>query len=246
MSNVVECPNSNDIVFRQGSSVLSHPGNMRFRSIIEATVVQLRENPKTIGIIETTSKATSEIDKYEDEARQSKTTKMLISELIDQVIETDKGRVLLWTKMDDNDKNFYECWCLITKKEQIFSKIEYIVRECIRECKKEIEVLGRTTKRTTTISEPQPQPQPRASVSASAVAEAVAVATASTNFVRAETERTNQQNIESSTSIVWNQSNLSSGSSPLPPSPQTPRDRSYKRAKKSPDSSPRHDDNRYS
>ena len=35
MSNVVECPNSNDVAFRQGTSLNCHPGNVRFRSLVE-------------------------------------------------------------------------------------------------------------------------------------------------------------------------------------------------------------------
>ena len=44
MANVAECPNSNDVIFRQGTSLYCHPGNDRFRSLVESKVIQLRKN----------------------------------------------------------------------------------------------------------------------------------------------------------------------------------------------------------
>lgn len=248
MSTVVECPNSSDIVFRQGSSMLAHPGNARFRSVIEARVINLREDYNTSGVM--VSATADEYNEFEDDIAPSKTTKTLIYELVDQIIETDKGRVLMWTQSLDysNDKHGCWLWMPIKNREQIYSKIEYIVRECVRDFKREIEAASAagqsdtarataTETRTTTTSPPPA---------------AAAATTTITTFARSEIQRSNRQSIESSTSIFRSQSNSPSRCSPTPPSSQAPAatvdprtNRSTKRAKTSPDQSPRGDDNNF-
>jgi len=253
MSTVVECPNSTDIIFRQGSSVLAHPGNARFRSVIEATVIKLREELKISGDNESAA-ANDDYNYFDDEFTPSKTTKALISELVDQFIETEKGRVLMWTQSLAYSKDRHGCWLWmpITKKEQIYPKIEYIVRECVRDCKREIVCASAarrsdtarattavaTETRTTTISPPP------------AAAAARTRTGTTTTFARSEIQRSNRQSIESSTWIFRSQSDSPSMCSSIPSPPQAlaaitgPWDRSSKRAKTLPDSSSFRDGNK--
>lgn len=129
MSNVVECPNSNDVAFRQGTSLYCHPGNVRFRSLVESSVVKLRESSKS------RSEMIQNLRKQDDDTAISSLfltvpISSLVSEIINQIIDKDKGRVLVWTSNHNGMK--YGCWCTITSEDQIASKIEYTVREFIR------------------------------------------------------------------------------------------------------------------
>jgi hypothetical protein len=143
MANVAECPNSNDVIFRQGTSLYCHPGNDRFRSLVESKVIQLRKNSNNddnkpdqdnnINIIKSNDASTP--------------ISILISEIIDHIITTDEGRVLVWTPNHNNKK--YSCWCTITNEEQIYSKIEYNVREYIRGGESSVATGAKPTQTTT-------------------------------------------------------------------------------------------------
>ena len=113
MSSVVECPRTNDVVFRQGTTTLCQPGNARFRSLVESFAVGLRETYTDI----TTSYSFSPIS-------------TVVYEIIHKVIYQDRGRFLVWTPNHNDEK--YGCWCIISDEDQIYSKIEYTVREHIR------------------------------------------------------------------------------------------------------------------
>jgi hypothetical protein len=131
MTDVIECPNSNDVVFRQGTSLYCHPGNARFRSLVESKVIQLRNNLQNddckSGKDNRINFNTNNTIKSND---TSSPTSALISEIIDHIISKEEGRVLVWTPNHNNEK--YGCWCTITNEDQIYSKIEYTVREHIR------------------------------------------------------------------------------------------------------------------
>ena len=129
---IVECPKLDDILFRQGTALVNHPGNVRFRSLIEK---KLCLNP-TMSIT------------------------YLINEIIDEIIIKRCGRVLLWTvqtvvhssqssnTVDDTvvdaavsasaslslsaSTTKIECWCLLTDPIQINCKIGYVVSDFIR------------------------------------------------------------------------------------------------------------------
>lgn len=133
MSNVVECPNSNDVIFRQGTSLNCHTGNVRFRSLVESTVIRFRSNPSSSNIStndQDDSDSKSFNEDGDEKSSSSTPTSTLISEIIDRIITKDEGRVLVWTPNHGKEK--YGCWCKITNEDQIYSKIEYIVREHIR------------------------------------------------------------------------------------------------------------------
>lgn len=116
MSNVVECPNSTDILFRQGTSLSHNPGNASFRCIIEDSVVEeLRKKSQPIDAAEGTTSSTN------------------ISKLVSRLFKNmkkDRYRFLVWSPNHNGQK--YGCWCVITNKEQVYSKIDYAVREHIR------------------------------------------------------------------------------------------------------------------
>jgi len=225
MANVVECPNSNDVVFRQGTAVNCHPGNARFRSLVEATVMKMRdESAKPSG----KDTAGSEIDAFGVGVSTSTTISALISVLIHQLIEVDKGKVLVWTQKHGTEKYGYGCWCVAEKKEQIRSKIEYIVREHIRESMRGL----------------SSQPDGASTGAARGIPAAAAGGggrASEATVTWAEMQRSNQQSTESSTSTFRNQTS-SPGCSPPPsaltlaPAVARPRDGApSKRFKKSSD-----------
>ena len=72
---LTECPNLNDIVFRQGTSIMSHPGNATFRALIAAKYTQVGGNST---------------DTYK--------TRVFVDEIMEE-IKKMKGRILNW-----NDK----------------------------------------------------------------------------------------------------------------------------------------------
>lgn len=116
MSNVVECPNSTDILFRQGTSLSHNPGNASFRCIIEDSVVEeLRNRSQHIDAEGTTS---------------STNISKLVSHLFERIVYKDRYRFLVWSPNHNGQK--YGCWCVITNKEQMHSKIDYAVREHVR------------------------------------------------------------------------------------------------------------------
>lgn len=74
---IVECPQLSDVIFRQGTSALRHPGNVMFRSRIQ-TLYEQTEN-QTMG----------------------RTTKTMVTTLL-QEIRRNKGRVLIWHQPKNN------------------------------------------------------------------------------------------------------------------------------------------------
>merc|ERR1712130_991847 len=45
-SNIIECPQFQDVIFRQGTSGMCHPGNVTFRSLIESVIMQEEESQR--------------------------------------------------------------------------------------------------------------------------------------------------------------------------------------------------------
>ena len=48
MNNIVECPGSNDVIFRRGKSMTYHPGNVMFQNLIESQIQEHTIDPNTI------------------------------------------------------------------------------------------------------------------------------------------------------------------------------------------------------
>ena len=68
--SIIECPGSNDVVFRSGTSMSCHPGNARFRCLVES--------------------------KHESPSIVSQTTQAELSEQLIEEIEVVGGRFLKW------------------------------------------------------------------------------------------------------------------------------------------------------
>ena len=138
MSKVVECPYSNDVIFRQGTSLFCHPGNAKFRSLVEKTVSRLQDTNPTSNVKDNeTSKDGNKTDNntrggnnHNDPSLSPAPTSLLINDIIKEIVNKDKGRILVWTQNHNDVK--YGCWCTLTNEAQIYSKIEYIVRDFIR------------------------------------------------------------------------------------------------------------------
>ena len=50
-SNVVDCPSSSDVVFRAGTSSLSHPGNSSFHDMLRSQSDESQISPEAVGMI---------------------------------------------------------------------------------------------------------------------------------------------------------------------------------------------------
>ena len=70
--SAIECPNLNDVIFRTGKSYMCHPGNVMFRSLIEA--------------------------KLDEHFSSSRKEKAAIAWWIVEQVEMKKGRFLKWDK----------------------------------------------------------------------------------------------------------------------------------------------------
>ena len=232
MANVVECPNSNDVVFRQGTAMNCHPGNAHFRSLVEASVIKLREGKSSAATSVSWAPpgrdaGGDEIDDFGEGFSTSKTISALISDLIHQIIDKDKGRVLVWTQNHGADKYGYGCWCTIENQEQIYSKVEYMVRENIRSFSGPIggpsaadtprrSLSTDAARSTAAAAATSTTTGSVATATAAAAATTTTTSTSTTTITRAESQRANLQSTESSTSISMNQS-FSSGCSPSQP-----------------------------
>lgn len=111
---IVECPKSNDVLFRQGTTIYAHPGNVRFRSLVEQKVFN---HPRHQN---------QDQDYWGHCLTPPPTIVALIASIVDEILIKNKGRVLVWDG----------CWRPLTNRPEIHCKIEYIVREHIRGMRK--------------------------------------------------------------------------------------------------------------
>lgn len=98
----VDCPGSNDVVFRPGSSMIANPGNDMFRSLVESKVQEV----------------TSDSDSF---PMQKKTKDDIAMEIIKEISQR-KGRFLKW----NNDEG---CWTELKDITQVKSKIATTYRD---------------------------------------------------------------------------------------------------------------------
>jgi hypothetical protein len=135
--NIIECPQLQDVVFRQGTSGVSHPGNVTFRSQIESTVLkqhiqifqqQQKQRRQSSGgdetkpITKSKSSSNSANNQKKPKAKRPKQLALDIYEERLQRIRNSTGRFLIW----NNSKGW---WNELIDKEHICMKIEYMVRE---------------------------------------------------------------------------------------------------------------------
>ena len=127
---MIECPYLNDVVFRQGTSAIGNPGNVTFRSMIESKLnadnndSSSNKDKDNTGIIvddTTKSKTTTKTTTITTATNKMMKTKRIVHEIMDELKNNSNGRVLIW-----NEKGW---WDVLLDEEQIYLKIEYIVRE---------------------------------------------------------------------------------------------------------------------
>ncbi|OEU11277.1 hypothetical protein FRACYDRAFT_246390 [Fragilariopsis cylindrus CCMP1102] len=135
--SIVECPYLSDIIFRQGTNVIHHPGNSWFRSLIQTkfeegygniTNDDSKGNGNGNGTIVSGGNSTNTNPTTTTNSSsityKSKRTKPLTEELIKE-IKRRNCRILIW-----NDQEF-GWWSKFDNEQQIFNKIEYICRDFI-------------------------------------------------------------------------------------------------------------------
>ena len=101
-----ECPGSNDVVFRPGSSMIANPGNVMFRSLIESKVHEVIANS----------------DKKTDKKMQQKTKEDIAMEIINEISQRRNARFLWW----DNSNG---CWVEFDDIQQVRSKVAIAFRD---------------------------------------------------------------------------------------------------------------------
>ena len=132
--SIIECPNISDVIFRQGTSAMYHPGNVRFRSMIQILYEE------------------------SDEYTTARSTKALVTKLKKE-IQNNKGRVLMWYN-NDNETTIHGSggggwWTELKDQEQIYMKIEYIVRELKFSTNRSQEINRKNTSSGTSIFQSQ-------------------------------------------------------------------------------------------
>ena len=110
VTNVVECPYPNDIVFRQGVSMQSHQGNASFRALV---AIKFSELENRLGKM---------VDK---KSKNGFSNKYKIRVIIQEVMEESQRanrRFLLWDEAQC-------CWKILVDEDLIYTRIESMVRE---------------------------------------------------------------------------------------------------------------------
>lgn len=116
-TSVVECPGMMDVIFRNRTSAMYHPGNDRFRGLI-----QLRLQAQLVAL-----------DAQPDEEEQHDDNTSWMEEMINNLIRElreENGRFLTWY----NNKGFGVSgwWTELLDEKQIYSKVEYSVMKEFR------------------------------------------------------------------------------------------------------------------
>jgi len=148
--SIIECPQLQDVVFRQGTSGVSHPGNVTFRSLIESTVIkeQIKQLERERKQQEQETGSGSDHSKSNKGSSGSSSTKkrpkQLASDIYEERLKTSDstGRFLIW----NNDKGW---WNEISDRDQICMKIEYMVREFQKLCQKRMPMGGGSSSKKT-------------------------------------------------------------------------------------------------
>jgi len=85
-SSFIDCPRSNDVLFRSGSTMFNNPGNVMFRGLVEAKIQDVYLNS--------------------DSWTSWKTKDCIALEIIEEVVQEKRGRFLGWDSEDDCWKEF--------------------------------------------------------------------------------------------------------------------------------------------
>lgn len=128
---IVDSPGSNDVLFRQGKTMMEHPGNVMFRDVIldyldqeeawEAGGIVNNEFVAPLGVTNTPSYISHPVfGKY---IMGYGKQRVLNSLILNEIYEQRKGRFLEW----DRDKCV---WALMTDLSVIKSKISFLFSKC--------------------------------------------------------------------------------------------------------------------
>ena len=98
----VDCPGSNDVVFRPGSNMIANPGNVMFRSVVEAKVQEVLRNF--------------------DRRLPQRTKEDIAVEIIDEIAQRRNARFLWW---DNNN----DCWNEFDDISRVISKVAIAYRD---------------------------------------------------------------------------------------------------------------------
>jgi len=96
----IDCPGSNDVLFRSGSAMNSNPGNVKFRSLLESKIQEVISSRKL----------------------PAKTKEDIAKEIIEEISHRRKGRFLRW----DNDDS---CWIEFQDLTEVKTKIGITYRD---------------------------------------------------------------------------------------------------------------------
>ena len=138
--SVIECPYLNDIIFRQGTSIMNHPGNATFRALIAAKYKNFDSdgdggnNSNTNSNTNSNSNSTNTKPPYK--------TRVFVEEVMEDIKKMN-GRVLKW----DDEQG---CWKVLEDESQIYVKVEYLVRDFRNAVKARKVDHRQSSKRTTT------------------------------------------------------------------------------------------------
>lgn len=112
---IIECPQFYDVIFRQGTSGISHPGNVTFRSLIEFILLKAEDAERLNH---------EECKEKRSKKAKIKRPKQLALDIFaeQQLRNNGKGQFLIW----NNEKGW---WNELNDRDQILMKIEYMVRE---------------------------------------------------------------------------------------------------------------------
>jgi len=153
-STMIECPNLNDVLFRQGTSATSHPGNAAFRGMIESKLRELELEQQKETLQNNNNKNGGNGGKKTKTRKTQivniKTRKFVLS-IIEEIKLKRNGRVLIW-----NERGW---WDESNDEDQIYLKVEYTVREFRLNLKRK--------KRTLAKAQEQEQAQPERPTSSS-------------------------------------------------------------------------------
>ena len=98
----IDCPRSNDVLFRSGSTMINNPGNVMFRGLVEAKIQDVYLNSDSWAAV--------------------KTKEYIAIEIIEEVVQERRGRFLGWDSEDD-------CWKEFEDLLQVKSKVAITYRD---------------------------------------------------------------------------------------------------------------------
>ena len=146
---IVECPFVHDVLFKKGSPVTQHMGNIQFRNLIEAKLKHEQSLYNEHRRIQQQQQANDTTTT--DPKPFSPNIRKISNAIIDTVYKLNGGRFLIW--------NTNHGWDILTDRTVIFSKVEFSVRFYYKQQRSTIKTKEKK-KRTTARPRPRPRSTP--------------------------------------------------------------------------------------